>query len=259
MSLLSTLHQLRIKYSLILLIIFSTSFSANAHVYITGLLSASRANFNNSDPQITYYDDLLTDTYPLRENHRTATIVGLRGGYEFSELCNVCLISLGLGIYGSPNEYNYRGQLIETTVGGPSSLLYNYKFHVKNIRAMLETQFTWIWRQLSPFIDAGVGLVVRNRLNGYTETPVDSSGYVPLSPFQSRTNSGFAYQVGFGIGYMINFLRHTSTCQERISLGYHYVNLGDTSFGTRGVNYPYRLDMGRLNTVELYLAYTYLF
>lgn len=260
MSLLSPIFHLKPrKHLLIFILVFSTSaFSANGYVYVSGLLGTSRAKFNNSDPQITYYDDQLTDAYPIRDNHEKAVIVGLSGGYEFPGIHNVPLIALGLGIYGAPNEYNYRGQLIETAVGDPSSLLYSYKFHVKSIRAIVETKFTWIWKQFSPFVDVGVGLA-RTCLNGYRETPIDSIGYVPLPPFHSRSSTSFAYQVGFGIGYMINFLSHAPICQERISLGYRYVDLGNTAFGTRGIDYPYRLDMGRLRTIELYLAYTYYF
>ena len=113
--------------------------------------------------------------------------------------------------------------------------------------------------QFVPFINIGIGSAW-NRLNGYKESPVDSTGYVALPPFQSHTNSNFAYQVGLGVGYAFNFDRYEADYQhERISLGYRYVNLGDASFGTRGAVYPYSLDTGRLISNEAYLTYTHLF
>ncbi|MHB1222304.1 MAG: outer membrane protein [Gammaproteobacteria bacterium] len=237
----------------------SSAFALTGHLYLGGTIGASRAEVGNSNPQINYYDGFLTDVYPIRENHITTAILGLNGGYEFVGTGYAPAIAVGLGIYGTPRDYDYKGQLIETALGDPSSALYNYKFHVNSVRVMAEAQFTWMLNKFIPFINIGIG-PARNRLSGYTESPVDSTGYVALPPFQSHTNTNLAYQVGLGVGYAFNFKKCISDYQhERILLGYRYVNLGNASFGTRGVVYPYRLDMDRLTTNEVYLTYIHLF
>jgi opacity protein-like surface antigen len=248
------------RLSWLIIFLFPASvFAANGHIYLGGTIGASVAEVGNSNPRINYYDGFLTDAYPIHRSHATTAIIGLNGGYEFVGEGLTPAIALGLGIYGTPGEYDYKGQLVETAEGDPSSTLYNYKYNINSTRLMLEAQFTWMLERFEPFINIGVGSAW-NRISGYKESPVDSTGYVPLPPFQSRTNTNFAYQVGLGVGYAFNFSRCMSNYQhERISLGYRYVNLGDASFGTRGVVYPYSLDTGRLTSNEVYLTYTHLF
>lgn len=237
----------------------SSAFALIGHPYLGGTIGASIAENGNNNPQINYYDGFLTDAYPINGSHPTTSSIGVNGGYEFAGERFLPAIALGLGVYGTPGEYDYKGQLIETTLGDSGSTLYDYKFHIKSMRLMVEAQFTWILEQFAPFVAIGAG-TAWNRLSGYTESPIDSTGYVALPPFQSRTNTHFTYQIGLGVGYAFNFARSRSGYQhERISLGYRYVNLGNASFGTRGAVYPYRLSMGRLTTNEIYLIYTHLF
>jgi hypothetical protein len=247
------------KLSWLILFLFSTSaFATHGHIYLGGTLSDSAATIGNGNPTIQYDDGNSTDAYPIHGRHANKVIIGVNGGYEFVGAGPMPVIALGLGIYGTPTDYDYKGQLIATTVGDPSSTLYNYKYHVNSTRLMFEAQFTWLLEKLAPFINVGLG-PAWNRLSGYTESPVDSTGYVALPPFQSRINTNFAYQVGFGVGYAFNFRRSVSGSPDRISLGYRYVNLGNTSLGTRGAVYPYNLDTGRLTHNEVYLSYTHLF
>ena len=100
-------------------------------------------------------------------------------------------------------------------------------------------------------------------MSAYSETAVDSSGYVALPGFQSKNNTNFAYQLGVGVGYGFNFknfsANNDSFQHERISLGYRMANLGKASFNTRGAEYPYALKMGTLSTSEIYLNFTHLF
>ena len=248
------------KLSWLTIFLFSTSaFATHGHIYLGGTIGASKATVGNSNPTIQYYDGNLTDAYPIHGRHANTAIIGVNGGYEFVGACPMPAIGLGLGVYGTSGDYDYKGQLIETAIGDPSSTLYNYKYHVNSTRLMFETQFTWmLLEKLAPFINIGIG-PAWNRLSGYTENPVDSTGYVALPPFQSHTHTNFAYQVGLGVGYAFNFSRCVSDYHERISLGYRYVNSGNTSSGTRGAVYPYHLDTGRLTSNEVYLGYTHLF
>ncbi|MFW2569903.1 outer membrane protein [Legionella sp. 29fVS95] len=234
-------------------------FAVNGNFYLSAGIGASRLKVGNSTPQIHYYDGLLTDAYPVRDNKETRAVTGLSGGYEFTGRQSIPALALGLGIYGMPNKFNYKGQLVETALGDKSCALFNYKFHIRSVRAMAEAQFTWMLSQLATFINIGVG-PAWSRLNGYSESPVDSIGYVALPPFQSRTDTNLAYQVGLGVGYRFNVKPSVLNHQhEQIALGYRYINLGRASFGTRGDVYPYRLDIGRLTTNEFYLSYTHLF
>ncbi len=245
---------------LILFLISTSVFSANGHIFLGGTIGASEAIMSNNTPTINYYNGNLMDAYPLHRKHANAAIIGVNSGYEFEGDGLIPAIALGLGVYATPGDFDYKGQLIETAIGDPSSALYNYKYHVNSTRLMFETQFTWtLLKKFVPFINIGMG-PAWNRLSGYKESPVDSTGYVALPPFQSHTNINFTYQAGLGVGYAFNFDRGAADYQhERIALGYRYVNLGDNSFGTRGAVYPYSLDTGRLTSNEAYLTYTHLF
>jgi opacity protein-like surface antigen len=118
---------------------------------------------------------------------------------------------------------------------------------------------TWAIKHFTPYVDIGLGSAW-TQTNGYTETVATTDGYVSLSAFQNHTNRHFAYQAGLGVGYAFNISGIKTDFQhERISVGYRYVNLGNASFGTRGSTYPYKLNLGRLSSNDLYLSYTHLF
>lgn len=238
------------------------TFAANGHGYIGGSIAASFAQLGNNSPQITYFSgSRIRDNYPLKNNHPEAAVLGGNGGYEFTgtgTLLNPS-IDLGAGIYGDLSTYHYTGHLIETAAGDRSNTLYDYKFHLTSMRVLAEIQLNWMLAQLSPFFNFGLGSSW-NRVSGYHETAVTLNGYPPLQPFRAKTNEHFAYQVGAGVSSMFRFSNLKSAFpQERISVGYRYVNLGSTSFGTRGSAYPHRLNMGLLQTNEVYLNYTHFF
>ncbi|MFI4956250.1 MAG: outer membrane protein [Gammaproteobacteria bacterium] len=229
------------------------------HFHLGGNLGASIAALGNTHPNINYYNGWLTDAYPVDGSHSSTTIVAANGGYEFTGRGGIPAISLGLGIYGTPGNYDYNGQLIETALGSSSDTLYHYTFHISSVRLLLETQFTWNIKNFTPFINIGVGSAW-NHLSDYSETPVNDTGYVALPPFESHTSNNFAYQLGFGIGYAFDCLASACGYQsERIALGYRYVDSGDVSFKTRGIEYPYSLDFEKLSSNEIYLAYTHFF
>lgn len=227
--------------------------------YFGGMAGASWSDIGKRAPQINYYNGDLTDTYPLTSRQSTTPVVGLNGGYEFTGERWKPAIALGLGVYNTLAGYHYHGQVIETASGDPSFLLYNYRYNINSTRLMAETQFTWIVRNFAPFINLGIG-PAWNQMNSYAETVASENGFVAVPPFRSRTKTTFAYQAGFGLGYMFNFgCPEPAFKHERLSLGYRYANLGNTSFATRGSTYPYSLNTGRLRTNDVYLAYTHLF
>lgn len=249
---------LKLVSSFVLFLISISIFAANSY-YIGGSIGASRASVGDTYPSITYYHDELTDAYPIHGSQATKPIINVNVGYEFEGLGFRPAIAVGLGVYSALGDYHYNGQLIETAIGDPSSTLYHYQFQVQSTRFMAEAQFAWILGKFIPFMNIGLG-PAWVRMSDFSESPVNSTGYVPLPPFQSQTNINLAYQVGLGIGYAFNFKNGISNNQhERIALVYRYANLGDASFGTRGTVYPYHLDTGRLTTNELYIAYTHLF
>jgi hypothetical protein len=232
--------------------------AASGNMYIGTSLGAGMMTVAHRSPVITY-DEVIMDAYPLNKNHASAPIMSLNAGYEFSGVKWKPAIAFGLGVYGNLANESYHGQLIETVEGDESSTLYNYSYDINSTRVMAELQLTWMLGQVSPFINVGVG-PAWNKMNGYMEMAVDSTGYPALPPFQSQTHVNIAYQAGFGVSTAFNFAGSQSpVSQERISVGYRYVNLGSTSFGTRGADYPYSLDTGLLKTNEVYLGYTHLF
>lgn len=248
------------KSGWIFLFFISTSvFAAESQIFLGGTLGSSNATVGNSNPTIHYDNNNLMDAYPVNGRNATTAIISVNGGYEFAGTNHRPAIALGLGVYDTPGKYVYKGQLIEAAIGDPGSVIDNYKYNINSSRLMLETQFTWTLNKFLPFINAGIGSAW-NRLSNYSESPADGIGYVAVPPFQSHTNINFAWQIGFGAGYAFNFINHTpGGLHERIYLGYRYVDSGNTSFGTRGAVYPYKLNVGKLISNEVYLGYTHLF
>lgn len=242
------------------LCLFSTSlFAQEGHVYLGGSFGATIGHINDTDPIIHYYNGDLTDFYPIEDDDTTTVIGGANIGYEFVGRGMMPAIALGLGLYGTPDHYGYSGDLIETATGTPPSTLYDFGFGINNIRLMAEAQFTWFCHQWTPFINVGVG-ASWNRMEGYEETPDTSDGFVALPPFENNTETNFAYQAGFGIGYAFGSGSWKGDFNhERISVGYRYVSLGDAEFETRGDVYPYGIDIGDLSANEIYLSYIHLF
>lgn len=237
----------------------TSAMATNHHAYISAGVGGSQARLSANNPEINYYDGNLTDAYPLNHSRASTAVVSLNAGYEFKVCSMQPTIAVGLGVYTNPTPYGYSGQLIETASGDPANTLYNYTYNVTSTRVMAEAQLTWTVGNFTPFINVGVG-PAWNDMNGYTEAPVDSEGYVALPPFSSRTSTNLAYQAGFGVGYAFNVEGNDSAFKhERISVGYRYVNLGNTSFGTRGAEYPYALRTGSLTSNDVYLTYTHLF
>lgn len=251
----------RSKHLLIFLCFFSTATQATqGHVYLSGEIGAGRATIDNSSPKIISNGGAVIDMYSLDGSHASAPLYGLNVGYELVETClsPIMGFAFGLGLYDIGN-FNFNGQVLETTGSGPADKLYNYKFHLSSLRLLAEAKMTWLLNHFVPFIDMGIG-AAWNHMSGYHENPINHSVTLALPPFQSNTNTNLSYQIGLGMGYAFNFsCKRTDFQHERIVLGYHYVSLGNASFGTRGSIYPYHLDMSTVTTNEFYLGYTHLF
>lgn len=234
-----------------------SAYASDSHLYVTGSLGSSTAMLGNSHPEINYSG--FTDAYPVNGSHSTTGFAGVSSGYEFSGDGYKPTLALGIGVYGTPFSYTYHGQVTEAPIGGSSNTLYNYKYTINSVRLMAEAQASWLCGSFAPFVNVGVG-PAWNFASGYTETAATSDGYVGSSPFQAHTNTNFAYQVGVGIGYVLHTANSSPTAaHDRLSLGYRYVDLGNVNFGTRGPDYPYSLNTGRLKTNDIYLSYTYFF
>lgn len=232
------------------------SYSIKRHTYLSAGIGINSTHLGSPTP-IHYYNGMLTDDYPLSHSTERLNFFNLNAGYEFNFSDSLPLIAVGIGFYNTPSYVSYKGRLNETVTGDPIQTLFQYKFHLKNMRTMLETRLTWMIKQFKPYIDAGVGVSWIN-VNHYRETPVDNIGYVALPPFESSVTAHFAYQLGIGLGYLFNFSpQSTNMSHEQINLGYHFVSLGNSYFGTRGMNYPYHLKLGHLSANEFYLSYTH--
>jgi hypothetical protein len=220
------------------------------HFYASASLGASRAQLSQNTPTITYDDGLLKDAYPLNNTHDTTAMLSINGGYQFAISGLDPLIAVGMGLYHNPAAYAFKGQVVETASGDSSFTLHNYRYRFYTTRLMAEMQLTWETGRWLPFINAGLG-PAWNTVTDYTESPVDTSGYVPLSNFGSRTEMQFAFQLGLGIGMVFD--------QEQIALGYRYVNAGSAGLSSRGPTYPYTLNTGTLSNNEVYISLTHVF
>jgi hypothetical protein len=234
--------------------------SASGHLYISSSLGGSYAHVGNSSPRITYTSGVpIIDDYPLDSQHSSTTLFSLNGGYEFTGESWRPAISVGLGLYTNPVDYDFNGEVIETVTGDAPATVYNYTYNINNTRVMAEVQLTWLMKHVAPFISVGAG-PAWNRTNSYTESPVSSNGFVALPPFQSRSSFNLAYQAGVGVAYAFNYANPAAEFQkDRIAIGYRYVSLGQTSFGTRGIDYPHSINTGSLQTNDIYISYTHLF
>lgn len=235
--------------------------SAHGQMYLGGSLAASFAHLGHRSPQISYFSGtIITDDYPLRSNNQESTVYGAAAGYEFEG--NGAMkpaIALGLGVYGNLGDYQFKGQVIETANGDPASTLYSYRFNAVSTRLMGEIQLNWKLSQFMPFLNFGLGSAW-NSFTSYHEGKGNGMGYPPLLPFRSHMNHNVAYQAGCGISSTIQLSQNKSSMgQDRIAVGYRYVNLGQTTFGTRGSAYPFKLNTGLLETNEVFVAYTHLF
>lgn len=259
-SILYSLLQTGKKFAGLSLLFCATTLNATSgSPYLGVSAGASWGQIGNNYPNITYYGGLLNDAYPLHSRQDTTAILGINGGYEWTGQGLMPAIAFGLGIFGTPVDYTFDGQVIETALSDPSALLYNYTYHINSVRLMPEAQFTWAYGNFLPFLHVGLG-AAWNSVTGYSEAAATSNGYVALPAFQSKTQTDFAYDLGLGIGYAFNALQANSIYpQDKVSLGYRYLHLGNTSFGTRGPAYPYSLDTGLLTANELYVSYTHLF
>ena len=228
--------------------------------YLGGTVGSSWGRAGDNQPSITYYNNLLTDAYPI--DHRTSgtSILGLHAGYEFAGANRIPTIALGIGAYTIPSWYHYSDHVTETALGGSPSSLYTNRFRIKTSRVMAEATFIGhLGQSILPFIDIGIGSAW-NSVGNYTETVATPNGYVPLAGFKYRTTSHFAYQVGGGLGYSFNLTTKKGACKhERLSVGYRFADLGDANFGIRNASYPYALNTGTLHSQDIYLTFTHLF
>lgn len=236
------------------------AFSAVGHPYLAGSAGFSYGHIGNSSPQISYASGVpIIDDYPISGHTTSASMFSVNGGYEFQNKNAWPVIAVGLGLYGAPVDYDFSGLVVETVTGAAPVTLYNYTYNISGTRLMAEVQFTWLMERLSPFINLGVGPGWISA-NSYTEVPVTSSGFVAQPPFESQTNINFTYQAGFGVSTTFNYTSPSSAYKpDRISIGYRYANLGQTSFATRGATYPYKLNTGLLQSNDVYISYTHLF
>lgn len=238
-------------HTLVTLLCLVPTLSAHAATWLGASLAASNASLGNSAPRISYFSgDTITDTYPPSHSRTTRAAFGINGGYEWAPTVASARLSLGLGLYRNASRYPFSGSVFEAAAGDPGSTLYDYHYKASSTRIMAEGQATWLVGTWMPFVNLGIGPAI-NRFSGYDETGINDNSYPPLPAFQSHNSTRFAWQAGLGAGIALG--------HGRLNAGYRYVNAGKTSFGTRGPDYPWRLNTGTLSTNDLYLAYIWLF
>src|SRR4029079_15324672 len=110
--------------------------AVDRHTYLSGEFGASMASIGDSSPRIHYYNQGLTDDYPVNNNHVSRAILGAKGGYEFMNPQQTLALHLGLGFYAAPTDNTFDGHLVETATGDPSATLYQYSFDMNTMRLM---------------------------------------------------------------------------------------------------------------------------
>lgn len=193
--------------------------------------------------------------YQADNNISNAGVFGLNGGYEFA-IGKKTLLALGLGVY---QTLQHKGDgKVWWNLDNSYYHIMDYSYKVQNLRLMLEAQLTEQMSidkfSLNPFISVGVG-PSWNDANSYEETIANKDVMPNLTgPFRSNTKRNIAYQIGFGISMPFN------ADNDRISLGYRYVDLGEATFSARAdSSSPFNLNTGSIKSNEIYLSYTRLF
>lgn len=247
----------------------------DGHWYAGAGYGKGLATLGNSNPEVTYYYGYLTDAYPLTNSQTSAGVANVSGGYEWPAMRSGWpAIAVGVGLYTTPKSYNYQGQVNETALGSESKDYYDYQFQLSSTRLMVETTFTWtVAQQWRPYGELGIGVAL-NTVSDYSESVASSNthGYVTTPPFESKTTSNVAYQVGVGLGYDFNFddintfdadsdYVADSFQHERLKIGYRWVDSGSASTGTRSIDpyNSYNIDLGTVKTQELYISFTHYF
>lgn len=250
----------RISEKIILLsFLIGFCFEARADFFIGASVASSEARVSQSLAEISYANQVVTDSYSLNKTHSSSIANGsLHAGYERLFLNERLLMDLGVGVYQTFQGYHFSGQVSETVLGETSAPLYNYQYTIKSSRLMLEGQIGWVSSQLTPYMSFGLG-AVQNILSSYHEQSATSDGYPPLPGFQSHNNFNFALQGGVGLSKSFNFFNDSDVKHDRLSLGYQYAALGSNHFKARGADYPYTLSIGHLYTNDFYLTYSRFF
>jgi hypothetical protein len=106
--------------------------------------------------------------------------------------------------------------------------------------------------EVIPFINLGIGPSI-NYANSYQNEHVGKTG--ALGGFKNAWNVDCSYQLGLGLAIPFN------TRQNRVAIGYRYVNLGTAKFNATDYDEEpkYKLDIGKIKSHEVYISYTHLF
>ncbi len=228
------------------------------HFFVGMDAAASFAKGGSNDPMIVY-DGIIRDTYTTNNNNSVRPMLGINTGIEFVPQSGSPTFDIGIAGYTNPSPYSYYGNITEQAGNDPAAMLYGYHFNVVSSRIMAEVQLNWVVGQFSPFIKGGAGLAW-NRAKRYKESQSDPN-YPPLPPFESKTTNNFAWEGGLGISFLFNTSEDDPAdfLQDRVSLGYRYVSVGQVSFGTRGGPYPYSFNLGNMAMNDIYLSYDHFF
>lgn len=134
-----------------------------------------------------------------------------------------------------------------------STIGYDYHYTVVSHVVWLDNQLDIIsWKKWTPFIDASIGCAF-NIASDYSENPVELPPR-PSAAFANHTNTQFAWRVGVGLSYALEWHKHVG----HMSLEYRYSDLGNVSTGTSDT-YPsvnHALSQ-RLTNGEIMLALRY--
>jgi opacity protein-like surface antigen len=132
----------------------------------------------------------------------------------------------------------------------------NYNASGKSIALLLAPKIILSKTGLQPYLTIGAG-AAWNRLSNYSESASFSySQAAPTGkPFAAATHTSFAYEIGVGVQYTLEYFYHNPT----LALDYRYINLGTTSL-KQASDTSGQLNFGSLysNTVLATLAWNFM-
>ena len=187
--------------------------------------------------------------YTLNSDRETVADAGIFLGVEHA-LTGKLTAQLGIAGYVD-SKLTPQGHVWEFAEPEFDNL--SYLYHIQHSRVMLAgkllSSFT-NYQSIHPYFSWEVGAAF-NQASGYQETSFTPE-VLPMEPFANKTQSSFAYGVGFGVDY--NLTRHI-----RLGAGYQFANLGSASLGVSPASATIEtLSLSHLYTNQLRLQLTYI-
>lgn len=252
------------KVVLVLLLIFSPALLAKPIMFRherrsdSWLLQAMRTHFyfqaevgaafsKSGKKQTVHFSPVNYSAYRPRRKYHGAFDYGFGFGF-YSPVAKYFTLQWGVA-YSQTENQQVNGAVYQ--YGLFRNL--NYHYGINNYRLLLATRWLFpVTLSWSTYIDLDLGYGWLTA-SGYSESPLNQET-VENPSFMSKTKAGYAYQLGFGVGYRS---RQLPNWRWTLGLGY----LGLTKKGRLGLKPTQitadHLSVGNANAERIWLGVTY--